>query len=629
MVLNGKTLSWGACAVWAVFWLMGTVGGIQAQAESRPLAGFVLAALPALALWFWPRVRQAITGLWYVVALVAAAVLLMMAWVGVAAWFFWLLTVGAAWFVIKMFNGPTGAYSGRWMQSGEVSKFAVAESEEASTILMARSPAVERSAKEKNHGLIALKPFTVAKIQRELGHLTVVAPTRSGKGLLLTSHLLSRWGSMLVLDIKGENWKRTSSYRAQLGPVHVLNPEGKGSRFDPFAELLELGSDAETALLQAANVILRPQDEKQKIFPLKAVPILRAGMRVAYSLGEPILPWVYAASRGGLEAYVRFVHERAEELGDTRSIDDLTSFLGVPLHKMKDEQWVDARSVPVQAWANITTSLDRMCTDGVLAMTSGRDFRAADLKQRPTSVYLLWREDMGEGVRDVFSLVALALTKGMSRYADDHEGEAMQEVLFIVDEAGVFEVPDLPRLMATLAGRGVWVSPYFQGLQQMRDVYGEGADQTIIGNSSAVVWYPTPETSAAEYVEKMAGKVSVEVTSVTEGNSTTFSAQGGWSTNQGTTRSMTDRPLITASEFSQLGDSAVLVQVRNHHWLRAQPVRWFEIPHLKQRQGEKGVNGGPISFNPDEYRRRINPPAQRSYVAQGPTESGFYSPDEN
>lgn len=477
---------------------------------------------------------------------------------------------------------PTGAYSGRFMEPREADKFKISRQEEAQTL----------TAATLNGQPIGIKPYAIAKIQKELGHLTVVAPTRSGKGLLLTSHLLTWQGSSITLDIKGENWQRTSAERAKLGPVYVLNPEGFGARFDPIAELVELGADSESALLQAANVILRPEDEKQPIFPLTALPALRAGMRVAYALKEPVLPWIYAQTRSGLRAYVRNVQAQAERLNDWASIDDMTQFLGRPLAEVEDAQWSDARWLPGQAWATLTASLGRVCTEGVLKMTSGRDFTAADLKKRSTSVYLIWKEDMGEGLRDAFSLVSLALLKGLGRYADDHKGEPMTEVLFIVDEAGTFKVPDLPKLMATLAGRGVWLSPYFQNVVQMQRQYGENAEQEIINNSSAVVWYPSAESSAGEYVEQFAGKKSV-VTSSTG--------------SQGATLSTTDRPVITASEFSQMGENVVLVQFRHHAWLKAQPMRWFMFEHLKERAGEKGINGDPISWNLNEYRSRVTP----------------------
>lgn len=633
--MKGRAV-WIVCGTWALLFVLAGLGGVQAGRASSGLGFIGLGLLPGAAWWAWPHLRELGAGAyWGTVA--AAALLLLLLGGGLPLWLVLALPValiaGYVWLNSGSSAPPTGAYAGRWMRPKEAQPFAICEDEEGQTIPAAWVPPIPGQPTPANkRQYVGSKPYSVSSIQGELGHVTVMAPTRSGKGLLLTSQLLTWKQSAIVLDIKGENWERTSAHRATLGPVYVLSPEGKGARFDPIAELLELGSDRETALMQAATILLRPEKEAQPIFPLTALPALRAGMRVAYALGEPVLPWVYSLSRLGLQGYVRQVQAHAQHAGDWQSVDDLTQFLGRPLAEVKEGQWDEARWMPAQAWPSLTAALGRVCTEGVLAMTSGRDFTAADLKRRSGTVYLQWREDVGAGVRDVFSLVALALLKGLGRYADDHRAEKaqLQEVLFIIDEAGVFEVPELPTLMATLAGRQVWVCPYFQGVNQIKEMYGDQADQTVISNASAVVWYPTGETDAGEYVERYAGKTSVEVSSTSSGTSREFGALVGTET-KSTSRSTVDRPLITASEFSQLGEDVVLVQFKNKPWLKARPVRWFEEPRWAGRAADQGVNGEKILFSLNAYRQRITPQPQRQYAepAASASQTQFYKPDEN
>src|SRR2546429_7709950 len=66
------------------------------------------------------------------------------------------------------------------------------------------------------------------KKRREIGNLLIVAPTRSGKGLLAISQLLSWKYSVIVNDIKGELFAATAGYRSQLGDVFVIDPTGVG-----------------------------------------------------------------------------------------------------------------------------------------------------------------------------------------------------------------------------------------------------------------------------------------------------------------------------------------------------------------------------------------------------------------
>ena len=78
-------------------------------------------------------------------------------------------------------------------------------------------------------------------------HILAFAPTRSGKGVGLVIPSLLRWaGSVLVYDIKGENYQLTSGWREkELGSVSIrLDPtdpdafeQGTSGTFNPLEEL--------------------------------------------------------------------------------------------------------------------------------------------------------------------------------------------------------------------------------------------------------------------------------------------------------------------------------------------------------------------------------------------------------
>jgi type IV secretion system protein VirD4 len=64
---------------------------------------------------------------------------------------------------------------------------------------------------------------------RGKGHVCIIAPTRSGKGVGVVVPTLHTWsGSLLVLDVKAENFGLTAGRRKQMGQV-VL-------KFDPTSE---------------------------------------------------------------------------------------------------------------------------------------------------------------------------------------------------------------------------------------------------------------------------------------------------------------------------------------------------------------------------------------------------------
>jgi hypothetical protein len=71
-------------------------------------------------------------------------------------------------------------------------------------------------------------------------HVMVEAPTRSGKGVgIVIPNLLTWAGSVVVLDVKRENYDASAGFRAHYGQaVYLFNPtdrEGRTARYNPLA----------------------------------------------------------------------------------------------------------------------------------------------------------------------------------------------------------------------------------------------------------------------------------------------------------------------------------------------------------------------------------------------------------
>src|SRR3546814_6519819 len=70
-------------------------------------------------------------------------------------------------------------------------------------------------------------------------HVMAFAPTRSGQGVgLVVPSLLSWTGSVVVHDIKGENWTLTAGWRARFSPCLLFNPTvARSARYNPLLEV--------------------------------------------------------------------------------------------------------------------------------------------------------------------------------------------------------------------------------------------------------------------------------------------------------------------------------------------------------------------------------------------------------
>ena len=181
-------------------------------------------------------------------------------------------------------------YGARWAEQGDTADMVVEEG---------RHPGEDVLLAEHYGELIGVGEGFEGR--REMGHFLVCGPSRSGKGLHLTSNLLPWLGSAIVNDIKGELYRLTARERETKGQaVYVLDPKGRGNRYDPFREL----SYSPEALRSAVMVVMEPEKERQPIFAQRAANALYAAVLGARIEGRPTLPYVREITSEGAVAFV-------------------------------------------------------------------------------------------------------------------------------------------------------------------------------------------------------------------------------------------------------------------------------------------------------------------------------------
>lgn len=90
-------------------------------------------------------------------------------------------------------------------------------------------------------------------------HVMAFAPTRSGKGVGLVVPTLLGWtGSVIVHDIKGENWQLTAGWRRRFSHCLLFNPtEPRSARFNPLLEVRR-GIDEVRDVQNIADILVDP-----------------------------------------------------------------------------------------------------------------------------------------------------------------------------------------------------------------------------------------------------------------------------------------------------------------------------------------------------------------------------------
>jgi type IV secretion system protein VirD4 len=396
----------------------------------------------------------------------------------------------------------------------------------------------------------------------ELGHFLVCGPSRSGKGLHLVTNFLAWRGSAIALDVKGELHRLTASWRRERfgGEVRVLDPSGRGDRYDPFAEL----SYSPEALGSALELVMETDKGRDPVFAQRAAYALRAAVLGAQLEGAPTLPYIREVTSEGPVAFV----EHLAGLGDREVRRSLVDFLGARPEEMGPGDYRSDRFL-ASTWSTMTSRLAPFVSEGVLKMCGGSDFSAADLVERPTTLYLRFRETELEYTQKVFQVVTLALIAGLMRRGDLDPGSGGVPMLLALDEAGRTPIPRLDNMVSTVAGRGMSAVVYVQDLAQLEAAYGRERAATIRSGCHSQLYYRPTDQRTAEHVSRILGNTSVEDIRVT---------RKGFVEAPSRSYGQMKRELMTPDEVrTRLGSDEVIAVAGAKAPIRAKRLEWFRL----------------------------------------------------
>lgn len=420
-------------------------------------------------------------------------------------------------------------------------------------------------------------------------HAFTYAPTRSGKGVShIIPNLLEYAGSVMVIDVKGENLLITGKAREEMGQeVHAFDPfniAAEKAGFKPacfnFLDWVQLTDPnaPENAMLLAESYVLK-NDKGDPFWQEQAKSLIR-GLILLVAFDKTY----------GDKRHMGTVRDLLLLAGDDQKA--LFEYMANSPHPLIASTGAQFLNMDDKLLSNIVASTQAethfLDSDRVRDAISTSDFDFADLKTKPMSIYLIIPADR----LDAFSRLLRAMVQqSITVNARNIDEKPETPVLFILDE-----FPALGRLAAVeqafglMAGYGMQIWGIAQDLCQMRRVYGEDYE-SFIANSGVVSYFGSPDERSAEYFSKMCGVTTVWNLSsaLASAFSSSSSASGGSSSQSSTntdTRAATQRKLIFTDELRRLDDDLQLILIENADPIMARKIKWYEDPDLKT----KGVN---------------------------------------
>lgn len=406
-------------------------------------------------------------------------------------------------------------------------------------------------------------------------HVLLEAPTRAGKGVgVVIPNLLSWADSIVVLDVKRENWDITAGFRARHGQkVYLfdpLDPEGRTARYNPLSFIDRLDDIDVVNELQKIGGMLFPSPEKADPFWAEAARAAFVGVG-ALVAANPALPFTIGEiyrrlTEGDPKVELPKVVEEAQKRGQRLSqacvsaLSDFTSASDNTFSGIKQ---------------TITSKLSLWLNPYVDAATSETDFDLRQVRRERISIYLGVSPDNIDRIAPVYNLFLQQLIDLNTRELPENGGRV--PVLILLDEfARLGKAPVIASAFSYVAGYGLRLLPVIQSRSQPRAIYGADVTDEIIANCGLEVVFTPKELRIANELSERLGFFTMNVKS----KSRTIH---GMLANRSISESDQRRALMMPQELMQMPKGDLLLLRGGIPPVRARKIEYFRVKRFTSR----------------------------------------------
>lgn len=411
-------------------------------------------------------------------------------------------------------------------------------------------------------------------------HVYVAAPTRGGKGVGIVIPNLLNWSeSVVVLDIKQENWDLTSGFRAKCGQACFLfNPaarDGRTHRWNPLSYISDEPGARINDIQKIGSMIWPdPSDGGD--------PIWTASCRSLF-LGIVLYQMETPGSVVSLGAVMRFgmqaTAKRLKATLETRQVSDdpLSAECIVALSDYLDTSDNTRTSIR----KSFTSRLELWQNPMIDAATSGNDFDLRELRRKPMSVYIGITPDDIDRMAPIINLLFQQIIDLNTRDLPHKDPALRFKCLLLMDEfMAPGRIPILAKGITHVAGYNLRLLAIFQSPSQVRDPrngYGPEAAETLFDNMDVRVVFAPSNFRIAEEISKELGVDTIKK------YSTGISGIAFKSKSHSKNESEHARALLLPQEVKEIGQWREILLVRNLKPVNCEKIRYFLDPIFTDR----------------------------------------------
>lgn len=336
-------------------------------------------------------------------------------------------------------------------------------------------------------------------IFRVLSHLVICAPTRSGKGIgSIIPTLLEHIGSIVCLDVKGENYAVTYRQREALGNrVHLIDPfgltSGKKSRFNWLDTIDVKNPDC---IGQAASlsdmIVAHDKAPSDPHFEESAKALIQGLILLAAADPDKSQRNMVTVRKILMLPDSQFLALMNGCIGHPAAFDVISRCASKMVGTPEKE-----RGSIISTAQRHTAFLD----DPRLAETlSGSDFDISQIKEENISIFLVMAPDRLRAYRSfVRAFYGIAISAITATQTKSKDGVILQFDEF--NQLGY--MPAVEDAISLLAGYNAWIHAYVQDLSQLKGMYAKW--QTFLANSTRL-FFGCNDYDTAKYVSDTLGQ---------------------------------------------------------------------------------------------------------------------------
>jgi type IV secretion system protein VirD4 len=437
----------------------------------------------------------------------------------------------------------------------------------------------------KQAGLLAEEGLILGKhdgkflMMNEPKFAMLVAPTRSGKGVGTIIPNLLNWNqSVIVVDIKGENFDVTSGFRAKHGQeVYKFAPFDDDFETHRWNPLSYVSRDPRFIVgeLQSVGYMLYPKkdgdgafwnDSARNLFV--AISLYCVESELPLTIGE-----ILRRSSGG---------GRPKDFWQG-VVDGGVSGSGAPLSK----NCLDALSQFVSNSDNTLTSvlstfnapLGVFANPVVDAATSADDFDVRDIRRRKMSIYTVVPPNRLAEASLLLNLFFSTVIDQNTKTLPEKDASLKYKALLLLDEfPALGRIDKYVKSVGYFAGYGLRSLMIAQSMSQLKDreLYGEEGSRTLSTNHMVQIIYAPREQQDAQEYSEILGYYGLDSTS--KGRS---SARGGTTNSENTSEQK--RALMLPQELREIGPDRVIVMTDNCKPIFGEKIKYYDDPAFKDR----------------------------------------------